>query len=234
MKSYQTLLFDIDDTLLDFRAAEQRALALLFAEQNIALTDEIKAGYQRINQELWRKFEQGHITREEVVNSRFALLFQEYGRAVDGVQLEAAYRGFLEEGHQLVEGAFDLIKSLQSHYDLYVVTNGVSKTQFKRLRDSGLQPFFKGIFVSEDTGFQKPMKAFFDYVFARIPDFNAEEALIIGDSLSADVKGGQQAGIDTCWFNPHMKPNQTDSKPTYQIQTLTELIPIIAKEIILI
>ncbi|MCI2255835.1 YjjG family noncanonical pyrimidine nucleotidase [Domibacillus sp. PGB-M46] len=230
MKHYRTLLFDIDDTLLDFRAAEQAALALLFAEQNMQLTDEIKERYKQINQWLWSEFEESRITREEVINSRFSLLFQEYGYSVDGAVLEAKYRGYLEEGHQLIKGALELVTGLQPYYDLYIVTNGVSKTQYKRLLDSKLHALFKGIFVSEDTGFQKPMKEFFDYVFARIPHFNTEEALIIGDSLNADIKGGQQAGIDTCWFNPGLKPKKAGIEPTYQIQALADLSHILLRE----
>ncbi|MFD0698063.1 YjjG family noncanonical pyrimidine nucleotidase [Paenibacillus sp. GCM10027628] len=223
MKKYQTLLFDVDDTLLDFRAAENLALRLLFEEQQISLTTEIEAQYKKINQGLWRSFEEGTIDRDEVVNTRFYMLFKEYGQEVDGTLLEKKYRGYLEEGHQHIDGAFELITNLQNKYDLYIVTNGVSKTQDKRLRDSGLYPLFKGIFVSEDTGFQKPMKEYFDYVFARIPNFSVENGLIIGDSLSADIKGGQLAGLDTCWYNPEMKPNDTDIVPTYQIQRLDEL-----------
>lgn len=128
--------------------------------------------------------------RDQVVNTRFSLLFKEYGLEADGVLLEKKYRSFLEEGHQLIDGAFELIKSLRDQYDLYIVTNGVSKTQYKRLQASGLYPMFKGIFVSEDTGFQKPMKEYFDYVFERIPHFSVDQGLIIGDSLTADIEGG--------------------------------------------
>jgi 2-haloacid dehalogenase len=151
----------------------------------------------------------------------------EYGQVVDGALLEKSYRRYLEEGHQLVNGAFELITDLQNQFDLYIVTNGVSKTQDKRLRASGLHPIFKDIFVSENTGFQKPMKEYFDYVFERIPHFSVEQGLIIGDSLSADIKGGQLAGLDTCWFNPQMMPNDTGIVPTYQIQKLDELYRII-------
>ncbi|MGE7623015.1 YjjG family noncanonical pyrimidine nucleotidase [Viridibacillus sp. NPDC096237] len=223
MKKYQTLLFDVDDTLLDFGAAEKEALYLLFKDQKITLTDEIEERYKKINQGLWSAFEKGEINHDEVVNTRFALLFKEYGKEVDGPLLERNYRTHLEEGHQLIEGALELITSLQDRYNLYIVTNGVSKTQDKRLRASGLHTLFKDIFVSEDTGFQKPMKEYFDYVFARIPNILTEDTLIIGDSLSSDIKGGQLAGIDTCWFNPHMKPNNTEIMPTYQIQKLEEL-----------
>lgn len=227
LKNYQTLLFDVDDTLLDFGVAESLALRLLFEEQNIPLTTEIEARYKKINQGLWNSFEEGNLDRDEVVNTRFSILCKEYGREVDGALLEKNYRSYLEEGHQLVNGAFELITDLQNQYDLYIVTNGVSKTQDKRLRDSGLYPLFKDIFVSEDTGFQKPMKEYFNYVFARIPNFSVEQGLMIGDSLSADIKGGQLAGLDTCWFNPEMKPNDTEIVPTYQIQKLDELYRIL-------
>jgi 2-haloacid dehalogenase len=223
LKEYKTLFFDVDDTLLDFGAAENLALQLLFEEQNILLTSEIEENYKKINQGLWKRFEEGQLSRDEVVNKRFTLLFHQYGKEVDGTLLEKNYRSFLEQGYQLVTGAIELITELSSQYDLYIVTNGVSSTQDKRLRASGLYPLFKGIFVSEDTGYQKPMKEFFDYVFARIPYFEVTEALIIGDSLSADIMGGELAGMDTCWFNPNMKPNHSDSNPTYQIQKLEEL-----------
>lgn len=227
MKNYQTLFFDVDDTLLDFGAAERVALEKLFMERGITLTAEIEAKYKTINQGLWNAFEEGNLTRDEVVNTRFTILFREYGEDVDGALVDERYRSYLEEGNQLIDGAFELITSLHQHYDLYIVSNGVSKTQHRRLQNSGLRPFFKEIFVSEDTGYQKPMKEFFDYVFARIPSFSVEQGLIIGDSLSADIKGGHLAGLDTCWFNPHKKLNTTNITPTYEIQELAKLYHIL-------
>lgn len=227
MKNYRTLLFDIDDTLLDFGAAEKLALCLLFKEQQLDLTVEMEDTYRSLNQELWRSFEDGKISREEVVNSRFTLLFKKYGREVDGADLESSYRSFLEQGHEFVDGALEVITALHKQFNLYIVTNGFSKTQDKRLRDSGLYPFFKGIFVSEDTGFQKPMPEFFDYVFARIPNLDRSTTLIIGDSLSADIKGGILAGIDSCWFNTNAKLNTSSISPTYEIQRLEELYPLL-------
>ena len=227
MKTYKTLLFDIDDTLLDFGASEQAALNRLFEEQGFPLTFEVEKQYRAINQGLWKAFEEGKINRDEVINTRFSRLFHEYGKVVDGALLGGSYSSFLAEGHELVEGALELITSLKSKFDLYIVTNGVSKTQDKRLRASGLHPLFKDIFVSEDTGYQKPMKEFFDYVFDRIPDVDPTQTLIIGDSLSADIRGGYLAGIDTCWFNPKMKTNETGIVPTYEIQKLEELHEIV-------
>lgn len=227
MRKYQTLLFDVDNTLLDFSAAEDEALRLLFEDQDFPLTDEVKDQYKKINQSLWRLFEEGKIDRDTVMNTRHSRLFKEYGREVDGALLESKYRNYLREGHQLVDGAFELINHLYNHFDLYIVTNGDSQTQRKRLKDSGLYPFFKEIFVSDEIGFQKPQKEFFDYVIARIPNFSEEKGIIIGDSLSADIKGGYLSGIDSCWINPEMLPNDTNIIPTYQIQKLDELYHIL-------
>lgn len=223
MKRYHHLLFDVDDTLLDFGAAERVALRLLFEEHAFPFTPETEAAYRRINHDLWRAFERGAISRDEVLHTRHSRLFKEFGREVDGAAMDRIFSRHLEAGHQLVDGAYDLIVSLKDDYHLYLVTNGVSTVQDKRLRGSGLHPLFKGIFVSEDTGYQKPMKQYFDHVFARIPGFSASTALIIGDSLTADIQGGHGAGLDTCWFNPGAKTNGGGVTPTYQIQRLDEL-----------
>lgn len=223
MKRYRNLLFDVDDTLLDFGAAERQALRLLFEEHAFPYTPETEAAYQRINQELWHSFEGGAVSRDEVLHGRHSRLFKEFGRDVDGAKMDQIFSRHLEAGHQLMDGAFELIVGLQAHYGLYLVTNGVSRIQDKRLRGSGLHPLFKGIFVSEDTGYQKPMRQYFDHVFARIPGFTAPETLIIGDSLNADIRGGHGAGLDTCWFNPGAKPNDSGVTPTYEIRRLDEL-----------
>ena len=230
MRQYRTLFFDVDDTLLDFGATESAALRNLFEEQSLPFTEEIEAQYRTINRGLWHAYEEGKIGRDEVVNTRFALLFQEFGKTVDGAMFDQKYRVYLEEGNQLLDGALELITALHEQYDLYIVTNGVSRTQDKRLRNNGLFPFFKGVFVSEDTGYQKPMKEFFDHVFARVPNFSVEQGLIIGDSLTADIRGGNLAGMDTCWFNPHGKPNDTDIVPTYEIQSLNDLYRVLRQE----
>ncbi|MGG0655272.1 YjjG family noncanonical pyrimidine nucleotidase [Rummeliibacillus pycnus] len=233
MSKYQTLLFDVDDTLLDFSAAEDEALHRLFAENNLELTDEVENRYREINTSLWSAFEEGKVSREEIVDTRFGLLFKEYGKEVDGKLLGERYQQLIAENHDFIEDAPELINSLASQYNLYIVTNGVTKTQYKRLKDCGLYPLFKNIFVSEDTGYQKPMKEYFDYVFSRIPTFDQHSTLIIGDSLSSDMKGGQNAGIDTCWFNPHHKVNNTSVKPMYEIERLEDLHALLKEQPIL-
>ncbi|MFD4703769.1 YjjG family noncanonical pyrimidine nucleotidase [Gottfriedia sp. NPDC058432] len=227
MKTYKTLLFDVDDTLLDFGAAEKVALQSLFKDQNLPLTDEVKSRYKEINHGLWKAFEEGKISRDDIVNTRFSTLFKEFGIEVDGIMLEQSYQNYLGEGNQLVEGAFELLTSLQNEFDLYIVTNGVSKTQYKRLNAAHIYSFFKDIFVSEDTGYQKPMKEYFQYVFDRIPNIELDKTLIIGDSFSADIIGGAGSGIDTCWVNSKMLPNDSDVIPTYEIQKLDELYNIL-------
>ncbi|WP_283750509.1 YjjG family noncanonical pyrimidine nucleotidase [Bacillus cereus] len=231
MKKYKTLLFDVDDTLLDFQKAEKIALRMLFEEKGLLLTDEIEDRYKKINKSLWDSFEKGEIARNEIISTRFSILFKEYGEEVDGILFENNYRSYLEEGNQLMQGAFEFINQIQSKYDLYIVTNGISKTQDKRLRNAGLHSLFKDIFVSEDTGFQKPMREYFDYVFERIPNFASEEGLIIGDSLSADIKGGYVAGIDTCWFNPEKKSNDSEIMPTYEVHNFEELYALLKQHV---
>ncbi|AYC30503.1 YjjG family noncanonical pyrimidine nucleotidase [Paenisporosarcina cavernae] len=229
MYKYQTLLFDLDDTLLDFGAAEKMAFRSLLQSQNVEHSDEKEARYKEINKGLWKKFEEGALTRNEVIHTRFVQFFGEQSIEVDGVEMDRQFRHFLEEGKFFVEGAEEVISTLHHTHDLYIVTNGVSTTQAKRLKATGLRPYFTTVFVSEDTGFQKPMKGFFDYVFARIPNFDSSRTIIIGDSLSADIRGGNDAGIATCWFNPRGLTNETGIEPTYEIRQLDELYAIVGE-----
>lgn len=220
--TYKTLLFDVDDTLLDFQDTENQALQKLFAAQGIQMTDTLKQTYQTLNHGLWQDFEKGKLTREQVTNERFGLFFATLGKMVDSAALEKQYRGFLNQGHKLLGNSDQVLAQLVPDFDAYVVTNGVSKTQYQRLKDAKLMSFFKDIFVSEDTGYQKPMKEFFDYVFARIPNVKKHETVIIGDSLSSDILGGQLAGIDTIWLNPQKK-NTDGIKPTHMIESIEQL-----------
>ncbi|MDA9471711.1 YjjG family noncanonical pyrimidine nucleotidase [Enterococcus sp. 5H] len=224
---FKTLLFDVDDTLLDFRLTEKKALQALFQEENILLTDEIEATYQKINRQLWRDFEQGKTDKATVTDTRFSLLFEQLNKSVDGKELGEKYRQHLSQGHDLLGNSKAIIEELNKDYELYIVTNGVAKTQYQRLNDSKLTPYFNDIFVSEEVGFQKPMIEYFDYVFKRIPDFDREKTMIIGDSLVSDIQGGNLAEIQTLWLNPTKQLKETAIQPTYEISRLDDIFTVL-------
>lgn len=224
---YKTLLFDVDDTLLDFQATEKAALRQLFAAEGLELTVDLERCYKKMNLELWQSFERGECSRDELVYQRFGHFFGQLGQTVDSVKLENQYRSFLNQGHHLLGNSLAIIKDLSRKADLFVVTNGVSKTQYQRLGDAKLLPYFKNVFVSEDTGYQKPMKEYFDYVFERIPNLDLAKTVIIGDSLTSDIQGGVAAGIDTIWLNNQKESSQSTIHSTYEIQQLDEIYPII-------
>ncbi|MFC0277804.1 YjjG family noncanonical pyrimidine nucleotidase [Enterococcus devriesei] len=223
---YETILFDIDDTLLDFKAAEEQALSWLFQDMDVEPSLSVKNAYKKMNQGFWRDHEAGLLSRQDLLDNRFRLFFEQYDREVDGPKTEARYRHYLNQGHQLMENSLEVVQQLSQKEELYVVTNGVSATQHQRLEKSGLAPYFKKFFISEEMGVHKPMKEFFDQVFAEIPQINKEKTVIIGDSLTSDIKGGQVAGIDTIWMNPAQKA-ATIIEPTYQIRELTDLYQIL-------
>ncbi|MDF2906115.1 MAG: noncanonical pyrimidine nucleotidase, YjjG family [Herbinix sp.] len=223
MQQFQTLLLDVDNTLLDFNAGERIALEQAFVKHGYSLNEEIRSTYDRINVGLWKQYEQGLMDRKTVIYSRFGLLFKEIGIENDGVLFEDVYQDLLGQQHIFIPDALEVVEYLYSKYDLYIVTNGVTATQMRRLKESGLDRYMKQIIVSEATGYQKPMKEYFDYCIRLIPNFEAEKAMIIGDSLSSDIKGGNNAGIKTCWYNPLQLKNETDSKVDYEIQSLPQL-----------
>ena len=185
-KKYDTLLFDVDDTLLDFGAAETQALGKLFNDLGIELDAEIEASYKSYNQSLWKKLEVGSITRKQLLATRFPSL-------------------------------------KNSEHKLYVVSNGNLDVQNRRLRDSGFGDYFEQIFISEKMGVKKPDKEFFDVVERSIEGFVPERAVVIGDSLTSDIKGANNAGLDSVWFNPNGSRNETENKPTYEVKNLNEI-----------
>ncbi len=225
--AYKTLLFDIDDTLLNFTITEANALQRIFAQYEIPYIEENILAYKSINQELWTNYELGKIDQDAILHTRFQRFLALHGFHVDGIAVDQQYREYLAQGHDLMDGAKELLDQLHGHFDLYVVTNGILDMQHRRLHDAGLHHYFKDIFVSEETGYKKPMKEFFDYVFARIPDFELQNTVIIGDRLSADVLGGHNAGIDSMWLNSSAKPNTTSIQPTYTIHHLHEILGIV-------
>lgn len=227
-QKYTDLLFDLDDTLLDFGATETQALRLLFATYNLEMTPQLEKDYKKFNQSLWKKLELGTLSRKELLEKRFSTFFKEHlALDVDGIATGKQYTSFLAQGHQQIKGAKELLQDLKkADYQLHVVTNGNKNIQYKRLDDSHFNRFFDTIFISEEIGYQKPTKQFFEHVFNKL-DLVPNQAIIIGDSLSSDIKGGINAGIDTLWYNPAQITNNSTIQPTYEIHKLEQIKEIV-------
>lgn len=224
------VLFDVDDTLLDFGKAEAAAIRKTFERIGIDPTDEIVRRYSEINNEQWRLLEKGVITRSEVLTRRFDILFAELGLThIPSEMAQASYEYLLGIGHYFVDGAQELLKALEGKYELYIVSNGTASVQNSRLKSAGIIPYFNDVFISEELGFNKPTKEFFDACFARIPGFEKDKAVIVGDRLSSDILGGINAGIRTCWFNPKGEAPDPEIPADYEISQLCELPALLEK-----
>ncbi len=219
----RNVLFDLDDTLFDFHKAEKIALTKTLVHFGINPTEETLALYSTINAAHWKRLELGEISREEVKVGRYRELFKTIGVECDPVKATAYYESMLAIGHYFMPGAPELLEELYRKYRLYIVSNGTAKVQEGRIGSSGITKYMDGIFISQILGANKPDKQFFDICFAEIPDFSLSETVIIGDSLSSDIKGGINAGITTVWFNPKGIENDNDIKPDYTIKELSEV-----------
>ena len=217
------IFLDLDDTILNFTAGEAKALTQALRESGIEPTRAVLDRYHLINIAHWELLEEGRITREEVLVRRFEQLFRELGIPHSGAAVNDRYEHLLSLQHDFIPGAEQLLKDLTPRYDLYLASNGVAAVQHPRLDASGIRPYFKGIFISEEIGADKPSKAFFDACFATIPSFRQEDAVMVGDSLTSDIRGGRNAGLRTVWFNPHGKEPRPDMRPDYTIHALSEL-----------
>lgn len=222
-RRYEILLMDADGTLLDFDRAEREAFLQLLVRYGLPPEEALVEEYHQINKECWEALENGEISREEVLTGRFKRFFSLHDCPVDVREAEEFYRVRLGQGFFLLDGAIEILTYLKERYELYIVTNGVAQTQHLRLRESGLEPFFRDIFISEEVGSQKPQKEFFDACFQKIPHGDPEKMLIIGDSLTSDIRGGINAGIDTCWYNPRREVNSKGIRPLYEIEDLAQL-----------
>jgi HAD hydrolase, TIGR02254 family len=219
----RNVLFDLDDTLFDFHKAEKIALTKTLVHFGIDPTEETLALYSTINAAHWKRLELGEISREEVKVGRYRELFKTIGVECDSVKATAYYESMLAIGHYFMPGAPELLEELYRKYRLYIVSNGTAKVQEGRIGSSGIAKYMDGIFISQILGANKPDKQFFDICFAEIPDFSLSETVIIGDSLSSDIKGGINAGITTVWFNPKRIENDNNIKPDYTIKELSEV-----------
>ena len=222
------LFLDADDTLLDFSWAEDQAIHRTYRQLGAEMTDEMYARYHAVNQGYWQTYERGEITREALLVARHRQMFEEYGLDCDPALCENLYRKNLGIGHHFIPHAMEILEYLKPRCRLFLASNGVAETQYSRLESAGIGPYFERLFISEEAGDYKPNRAYFDYCFARIPGFRPEEAAIVGDSLTSDILGGINAGIQPIWFNPKHKPGRPDIRPDFEIHDLLELKQLIS------
>ena len=228
--TYKFLLFDLDHTLLDFDAAEDVALTQLLKEEGVMDIQAYKDYYVPMNKALWKDLELKKITKQELVNTRFSKLFEHFGIKKDGTYLANRYQFYLAQQGQVFSGAIELLDALIDRgYELYAATNGITAIQTGRLAQSGLAPYFNQVFISEQLQTQKPDALFYERIGQQITGFDKEKALMIGDSLTADIQGGNNAGIDTIWYNPHKLENHTQPQPNYEVHSYQALLETLDK-----
>ena len=224
----KNIFLDLDDTILDFTKAERIAVAKTLEGFGLKATDEVLDRYHILNLYQWKQLEKGLITREQVKVRRYENLFSEFG--IDASASEAAkmYEYNLGIGHYFLPGAKDFLKWAGVRYSLYLVSNGTATVQDSRIKSAEMAEYFKGIYISERLGRNKPSKEFFELVFNNIIsdidcNFCVADSIIVGDSLTSDVKGGNGVNLTSVWFNMRDEENDTDIVPDYTVRDFEEL-----------
>ncbi len=224
------IFLDLDDTIFDFKRAEDQALRQTLNEIGINVNDEVVALYSKINKSCWEKLEKGEWTRVQVLGGRFALLFEAIGVAGDPEKTWKLYEYNIGSQSFMLDGAIELLDELSEKYDLYAASNGTATVQDRRIEKSGIARYFKDIFISQRVGYDKPDARFFEYALSKAGIKDKKDCVMIGDSLTSDIKGGKNAGITTVWYNHKGKEPAADIIPDYQASSL-DMIPLILEMI---
>lgn len=229
MGRIKIILWDIDGTLLNFKEAEKYAIRACFEKFGFGeCTDGMLREYAAINDVYWKGLEQGRFTKPQVLVGRFEDFFGRYGIDVsDAPAFNDEYQLRLGDTVCFCEHALETVKTFQGRVLQYAVTNGTKVAQDRKLANSGLDKLFDGIFISEQIGIEKPMKGFFDTVFCEIGECRKDEMLIVGDSLTSDIQGGNNAGILTCWYNPEGGERPENLRIDYEIRDIEQVLEIV-------
>ena len=222
------IFLDLDDTILDFHRSEAVALSKTLQSLNVTPTEAVIRRYSEINRAHWQALERRELTREQVLTGRFRQLFEELSMNVSPNVAQSLYEKNLSESHFFIDGAPRLLMSLSGKYPLYIASNGTTVVQKSRIASAGIARYFKGIFLSQELGADKPQIEFFDRATGQIEGYNPAEAIILGDSLTSDILGGINAGMHTCWFNPHHR-ERGDVTPEFEIANLAEFDTVLQK-----
>ena len=221
-------LVDADDTILDFHASAFAAIEYAFVKNGVEWKEEYVAEYIKINDGLWSALERKELTRETLMEQRFPIFLKHIGYDnVDGAACNRAYIDYLSTHPVYMDGAEDFLKELRKMGKIYIVTNGTSYIQESRFSICRLNEYVDGIFISEYVGCDKPATAFSEYVYARIPQFDKNRAIWIGDSLSADIRCANNSFVDSIWLNPKEKPLTNVAKPDYVAKNFGEILKIL-------
>ncbi len=234
---YRLVLFDADGTLWDFHRAESQALRTTFADFGLDYSPELHGSiYHEVNAAIWKEFERGELTQESLAAERFRRFFSRLdargalSRPSTTIDVDAFGRGYLThlgEGAYLIPGAEDLVARLRASCRMAVITNGFAQVQRARFSRTKIVAHFDAVFISSEIGSQKPDAAFFEPVFRRFSEISKSDMLVVGDSLSSDIQGGINVGLDTCWYNPSGARNETHIVPTSEIRCLDALDEIV-------
>lgn len=224
---YKWLLFDADGTLFDYDKAEAAALEQTFTHFHLEFEPGYRQLYREINRQLWLEFETGTVSAEALRLRRFERLLAGQAHHISPQAFSDQYLLCLAAGTDLIEGALEVVQALQSHYQLALITNGFKAVQRPRLAQSALRDFFPVVVISEEVGAAKPAPAIFEAAFEQMGHPSRAEVLLIGDSLTSDIQGGHNYGLDTCWFNPTRAPNHLDIASAYEITHLAGLLPLL-------
>lgn len=227
---YDIILFDADGTLMDFHRGEFEAVRVTMEKMGIEPTEELVLAYSKINESLWKMLERKEITKSELLVRRFEIFCERFSFSADAEKMANVYKQELSQRGYLFDGAEELCQKLSKRFPLYIVTNGVETIQKGRFSRVPLLKYMKDVFISDSIGFEKPDVRYFEAVAKKIPEFNKERTLIVGDSLSSDILGGINFGIDTCWFDPQEKPVPSDMNITYVVKSYNEIYDIITRE----
>lgn len=230
MAKYYCILLDADNTLLDFTAAERKALAETLAHYGITPDAETTQKYRDINDALWKQLEKGQIKREKLLAERFARFLEAVGAQGNGQEMNRYYLDCLSQHPDLVPGTLETLAELAEVATLAIVSNGVDRVQRRRVEEAGLTQYMEDVFISEKVGCDKPNRRIFDHALRTLGVEDRAHVLMVGDSLGGDIQGGINAGLATCWFNPDHTENTTGIAPDYEIHQLDELYRIVMEE----
>lgn len=230
MNKYKVILWDIDGTLLDFLEAERVAIRSCFKKFEMGeCTDEMIKRYSVINHKYWEALERGELSKERVLVGRFEEFFESEGLDVSKASaFNEEYQLRLADTCVFRDNAFEIIEELNKRgYRQYAATNGTYVAQERKLKNSGLDKLLIEAFISDYIGYEKPSKEFFDAVLEGIEGATATDMIIVGDTLTSDIIGGNNAGIDTCWYNPFKRANNVGAKATYEIDNLNQIYEVL-------